>query len=71
MYITCVINLHHKNNDTNLESVHLTASHIVVHSASKNVHGILNDSSSMKKSSTWHLRGINQDFFINYAVPYG
>lgn len=41
--------------DTNLESVHLSTAYIVVHSSSKDVHGILDHSSSMEESPTGHL----------------
>lgn len=42
--------------DTNLESVHFSTAHVVVHSSSKDVHGILDHSGSMEESPTGHLR---------------
>lgn len=40
----------------NLESVHLATADIVVNCPSKDVHGILNHSSSMKESPCGHLK---------------
>lgn len=42
--------------DINLKSVHLPAADIVVNRPSKDVHGILNHSSSMKESPSGHLK---------------
>lgn len=49
--------------ETHLESVHLPTAYIVVHSSSKDVHGILDHSSSMEESPTGHLRGRNNEAY--------
>lgn len=49
--------------NTNLESVHLPTAHIVVYSSSKDVHGVLNHSSSVEESPTGHLRRREQSTF--------
>lgn len=49
---------------THLKSVHFSTAYIIVHSPSKDVHGIMDNSCCMEQPPTWHLRETGQNLYL-------